>query len=136
MKTKLKSLIPLALILFLLPVSALAYEKGHRQRDPERMADRLEEYLDLNATQKEALKPVLAEMMEKRHALIEDLHAKARAAMDAMDAEEETKLKGILNEDQMDAFRKLREERRERAMNRHQGKGMGHPGFKTEKPQE
>ncbi|MDY0162072.1 hypothetical protein [Desulfobotulus sp.] len=133
MKKKFSPLIPLALILFLLPGFVLAYGgKGHDQRDPERMADRLEKHLDLNATQKEALKPLLSEMMEKRQALMEDFHQKAKAAMEALDAEEETKLQGLLNEDQMEAFRKLREERREKIMDRHPGRGKGHPGLRSQ----
>lgn len=124
MKTKLKNLIPFALILFLLPVGALAYDKDDKKKAEqmqhrlEERLDRLEKRLELNAGQKEALQPVLSEIMGKRRVVLQDLREKTKVAMETIDVEEDAKLKRILSAEQMEKFEKMREKSRKKSMDR------------------
>jgi Spy/CpxP family protein refolding chaperone len=116
----------------LVPEPSLGGEQGKRRHpSPELMMDRLSSHLQLSPEQQSAMKPVIAEEVQKRRALLDQYRAEAQARrselrLDMTEIDEDTsdKLAAILNPEQLDKFNHLQEKRRiSLAASRHNGRG-------------
>ncbi|MCW7753877.1 hypothetical protein OOT00_07760 [Desulfobotulus sp. H1] len=122
----------LFMIFFLsLPAFAQPGREFQHPRDSEQNVSLLEKKLGLEPWQKEALQPLLQEMMEKRHHQWQKLHETMKTEMQALDAEEDARLQKILRPEQLASFRKHREERQQKVMGRHENRKPMHPGTRN-----
>jgi Spy/CpxP family protein refolding chaperone len=110
-----------ALLFVLSPLDlspAMAY-RGSGKMNPEKMVSHLKERLGLDDAQGEAILPILSEQMEKQVEMFQEFRENGegdrsalRDRMEEIREETESRLSSILTEEQMAAYRKLREERR------------------------
>lgn len=115
------------------PVSA----QGHRRGGPPDVETRLShltEKLDLSDEQREQLRPLLEEHDEKLRALLDRARsgeadrASLRGDLSDLQRDLDQKLEALLTEEQMDEFRKFRDEQRQRTRERRAGRGR-RPGL-------
>lgn len=118
-------------ILFLLTLlfigSGAVYAQGHRQHDPQKMADRMSEHmkseLDLSDTQYEQVKTInlkYARKMVELHQGNEGEHPD-REAMKTLMGEKEKELSEVLSEEQMEDFREMRKSHMNKMRERRHG---------------
>ena len=116
----------LALVIAIaLPLVSHANEKGWKP-SPEKVLCRLDARLDLTAEQKEKLTPIVSKEMEKRREMfvehrreMDRLRAEFHEKMDKERANTEKEMASLLTADQMQEFKKMTDERRERWQERH-----------------
>jgi Spy/CpxP family protein refolding chaperone len=102
-------------ILAITAAPAQAQQQRRRGIDPEQRMQMLQENLALTDEQVVALEPIFAEHDDKRRELFESRAAERQAMQEQMGAlrsELETELAEVLTAEQMQAFRKHREEMR------------------------
>jgi len=127
----------MSVLLLALPGLALAQGRG----DPAAMQERIDaeidqviEELELNEDEAEVTRAILREGSQERIAVMREMRSSGgppdrqamREAMDEMDLTTEAMLAEFLSDDQMQAFREVREKRRTEARaQRGQGRGQG-----------
>ncbi|QTA90466.1 hypothetical protein [Desulfonema magnum] len=122
-----------SLIIFL-AASYAAAQKGRfrgTERNPDQIMSVLKDRLSLTEEQEAQVRPIMEEQIEKQRALFEKYRGKGRAdrrtmrdEMQKNQEDTEKRLEGVLSKEQMDEFRKIRDEKR----NKMRGKGRNRRG--------
>lgn len=106
-------------VLFILMTASYAGAQNRRFQSPDQMLSNLKERLSLSEEQVTQIRPIVEEQIEKRRAIHEKYKDEGRSGRRSMRDEMqktredmETRLEAILSTEQMDAFRKLQDERR------------------------
>lgn len=99
-------------------VQAQDSEKRYAKHDGSRMAEHIAEKIGVTESQLPAFQAVLQAQHEKRRAL----HAEFRAQQEALEAETQQELAGVLTAEQVNELQAMKDKRRDKW----QGEGKGH----------
>jgi hypothetical protein len=107
-------------VAILVPEPSLGGERGEQRRpSPELMVDRLSSHLQLSTEQQAAIKPVIAEELQRRRTLLEQYRAEeqkrrreVRLEMTEIDEDTTEQMAAFLSPEQLEKFSLLQEKRR------------------------